>query len=182
VPSSLLISAPLLCASSSSKVVTLCNTKGGGLCHLGHTSITTGIPTRHHLLYATPLCGPILICAPLWHNIHSALPLGVVSFLFILDLTPHRVPLANYFPPFSSLFFLSQLFLCTSWTLFLLLLFWVHSIPHLISTTSWILLNGSIFWLLFPHLFQTPPPSTRGFTRPFYRAPCASFFSLRTTS
>jgi len=54
--------------------------------------------------------------------------------------------------PFLNL--LSQLISsCVSLIIFSPLLLWVHSIPHLILTTSWILLNGS---MLSPPLQNSP--------------------------
>jgi hypothetical protein len=83
-----------------------------------------------------------------------ALSFGAVYFLFILYLTPHCTLLATYYHIYRN----SS---CIPLNSFPPLLLWVHSTCHLISTTSWILINRSIFCLLspllFPHLFQSPP-------------------------
>jgi hypothetical protein len=64
------------------------------------------------------------------------LPLGVVSFLFILESTPRHVPLDNYFPPLSY-----SLCLFSTLLMYLLNIFILHSsgsIPYLTSSQKFL--------------------------------------------
>jgi hypothetical protein len=87
-----------------------------------------------------------------------ARPPGVVSFLFIMGLTPHRAPLSIFLPLICSTLLLESTLLtyilALSLSLFSALLGPSYSSPHL--TNLWILLNGSIASLTFPPYFHPP--------------------------
>jgi hypothetical protein len=155
--SSFLSPMPLLCTSSSSKVATLCNNQGV------HNSSPgpLGPPLLLLLLLVSPL-DTLLSTLHLFmglssHVLHSGtmhsstLPPGVVSFLFISGLTPHRAPLAIYFPPLFSTFLLISTLLAYLSTLSLL--YSSGSIPFLTSSQQFL---DPPQWI---HLLSHFPPS-----------------------
>jgi hypothetical protein len=90
----------------------------------------------------------------------SLSPLHGLSFFFILGSTPHCTPLAisplQLHPSFS----LNSNILTYILTLFLL--YSSGSIPVLTSSQHLLGSSRSIFWVIFPHLYQRHPPVLGG--------------------
>jgi hypothetical protein len=165
----LLLLTPLLMPSSSSEVVASHNNQGG--------QTSSSLPLLPLLLVSS--LDTLLLTSHLFTNLSSfvllsstilspTLPPGVVSFLFILGLTPHLTPLAIFFLLLCFSFLLSS-------TLLVYLSLFLSSAPlgpffpspHL--NIFWILLVDPSPLSLFPLLFIPPPPALGESTQPSYR-------------
>jgi hypothetical protein len=159
VPSSLPISAPLLCASSSYKFVALRDKQ-----RVENSSSRSVLVSLLLSLLDTISSMPCLFVGISSSVLHSskkyslALPPGVISFLLILDPTPHRAPLAISFPLLSSTLFLISTLISYLSSLFLL--YSSGSIPYLTSSRQFMYLpqqTHSLSFMNFPQLCRTPP-------------------------
>jgi hypothetical protein len=174
-----LISAPLLCASSCYKVVTLRNSQGVWISSPRTLLLPLLVSPLETLSSMSCLFIDLSSYVLLSSTTYSyALPPGAIYFLFILFLTPHHVPLDNSSSsPFSSFLLISTLLVYLS---NLVLLCSSGSIPFLTSSQQFLDPPPWIhFFSQFPHIYKIPPPPPMlgDFNQPFYRDPCTLSFS-----